>query len=82
MRQNDKDTIPTSAWIAYFSLVAVGAALGVLTGANAISGASLAVFILSAIAGFIPWAIWNLDPESLEESDAYKKDESGRSANS
>lgn len=75
MRHDDKDTIASSAWIAYFSLVLIGAILGLLTGAGTIPGASLAVFVLAAVAGFIPWAIWNLDPESLEESEAYEKRE-------
>ena len=67
------DSIPLSVATAYVGITVAGIAVGLLAGAGFISGAALAIFILGALAVFIPWAIWQLDPETLSNSDAFRK---------
>jgi hypothetical protein len=66
--------IPDSVLTAYFSLLLVGAVCGVLAGAKVLSGVGLGIFIFGALAIFVPWAIWKLNPELLKQESAYRGD--------
>lgn len=79
MHSDSDKSLDSSVLAAFFGLNAVGIAVGVLAGGGMISGAALAVFILGAVAGFVLWAIWRVDPEALASSDAYKKAEADKS---
>lgn len=68
-----EQSIPTSVWTAYVGLLIAGFAIGILSGAGSISGEALAIFILGSLTIFIPWAIWQWNPDSLAETDLYRK---------
>lgn len=70
------ESIPLAVATAYIGITIAGIAVGLLAGAGFVSGEALAVFILGALAVFIPWGVWQLDPETLAQADAYRKDES------
>jgi hypothetical protein len=73
-------SIPLSVWGAYIVLVVAGVVVGLLSGAGLISGVGLAVFILGSLAVFIPWAVWQLDPNALEQAESYREAKPGDEA--
>lgn len=64
--------IPDAVWIAFTVLVVVGVIVGFLCGLGELSGAGLLVFFFGALAGFIPWACWKLDPGLMRRESAYR----------
>lgn len=73
---SDKE-LPLEVWLAYFSLVVIGMVVGLLSGAGFISGIGLVIVIFGSLTGFIPWAIWKLEPETLSPGEGHgdKRDE-------
>lgn len=65
--------IPDSVWIAFTVLAVVGIVLGFICGLGKVSGAGLLVFFFGALAGFIPWACWKLDPGLLRRESASRE---------
>jgi hypothetical protein len=70
------ESIPPSVATAFVGVTVAGIAVGLLAGAGLVSGGALAAFILGALAVFIPWGVWQLDPETLSQADAYSKEKS------
>jgi hypothetical protein len=71
MRGREQE-IPDVVWIAFTFLVVVGLVVGFLCGIGELSGAGLLVFFFGALAGFIPWACWKLDPDLMRQESAYR----------
>jgi hypothetical protein len=69
--------IPDPVWIAFTVLVVVGMGLGFACGIGKVSGAGLLVFFFGALAGFIPWACWKLDPDLMRRESAYREHDQG-----
>jgi uncharacterized membrane protein len=69
--------IPDPVWIAFTVLVVVGIVLGFVCGLGKLSGAGLLVFFFGALAGFIPWACWKLDPDLMRRESAYREHDQG-----
>jgi hypothetical protein len=71
--------MPDSVWNAFFVIAAVGAVVGVLCGADVVSGLALVIFMLAALVIFVVWAVTMLDPQGLAEEPAYSgEDGQGR----
>lgn len=68
--------LPDSVSTVFLALLLVGGVVGFLSGAGVLSGAGLAVFIFTALAVFVPWAIWKLNPDGLSEESAYRPKDS------
>jgi len=66
---------PDVVWITFTFLVVVGVIVGFLCGTGGLSGAGLLVFFFGALAGFIPWACWKLDPDLMRRESAYRSKE-------
>jgi hypothetical protein len=69
--------IPDPVWLAFTVLVVVGIGLGFVCGLGKLSGAGLLVFFFGALAGFIPWACWKLDPDLMRRESAYREHDQG-----
>jgi hypothetical protein len=67
--------IPDTVWIAFTVLVLVGIALGFFCGTGKLSGTGLLVYFFGALAGFIPWACWKLDPGLMRRESAQQDDQ-------
>jgi len=70
--------MPDSIWNAFFAISAVGAVIGLLCGAELVSGLALAIFMVVALIVFVIWTIVMLDPQGLAEEPAYKDEGSNR----
>jgi len=71
--------MPDALWSAFFTLLAIGAIVGILCGAGLFSGLALVIFICGALAAFVIWAVANLDPQGLAGEPSYKGEGGKRS---
>jgi hypothetical protein len=80
MKDESYVTLPAEVLSAFFGLLAIGAVLGVLYGAEILSGVVLTWIVLGGTAIFVLWAVVKLDPRGITElSESLSKDEGGSS---
>ncbi|HEX7244807.1 MAG TPA: hypothetical protein VF245_04485 [Solirubrobacterales bacterium] len=79
MKSESYLSLPSELISAFFSLIIVGIVLGVLYGAELLSGVALTWIVLGGSAIFVIWAVVKLDPRGITElSKDWSKDEEGR----
>lgn len=80
MKNESYLTLPAEVLSAFFGLLVIGAVLGVLYGAEILSGVALTWIVLGGTAIFVLWAVVKLDPRGITElSEGLSKDEGGSS---
>jgi hypothetical protein len=78
LNEESKTSLPLAIWVAYAFLVLVGCGIGFACGAERLSPIGLVIFVFGSLAGFIPWAVWKLDPSTLVDSDTYRSGEASK----
>jgi hypothetical protein len=69
-------TLPSAVLSAFFGLLIIGIVLGVLYGAQILSGFVLTWIVLGGTAVFVLWGVVNLDPRGITElSESWSKDD-------
>jgi len=65
-------------WKAFGAVSVVGGLVGLLAGAELVSGLGLVVFLFLALAVFVIWAVTMLDPQALTEEPEYQGEDRTR----